>query len=356
MIKKKFTALLAVLLILCPWQAQAASPQQRPALRLDVRSEKQAVLIISDPQMTAATKEIRYDVNIGGYLFRLSWEVEELSGIPGYGSVMYLEASDNSRVEMGGVTYPDGLHVTSVLHPDDTTLELWMDFSRPGLELHGDESPRDISDKLREIDFTAFSDEAEVQGYFDEQPGTSGRYTAQQYYSKRKLGLVYVLEPPGYGFDRMRDFGRCAGLTREEFDRLYWTPETDNYLITQSTTTHNYSYGSENYSGGADTYDLMWFDEKGLVLGWRTLFVFETEEGALANFRIVETNPNVNMNLERCIGTDAIGQDGEFCNLWIYGDEYIEQLRASKATKALLMSALTAETTIVENHDGEGRP
>ena len=316
-----------------------------------------AVLIISDPQMTAATKEIRYDVNIGGYLFRLSWEVEELSGIPGYGSVMYLEASDNSRVEMGGATYPDGLHVTSVLHPDDTTLELWMDFSRPGLELRSEESPRDISDRLREIDFTAFSEEAQVQGNFDEQEGEPASYAKEQYYSKRKLGLVYVLEPPSYGFDIMRDFGRCAGLTREEFDRLYWTPETDNYLITQSTTTHSYAYGAESYSGDADTYELMWFDEKGLVVEYRVLFLFDSYEGALANFRNVETDPCVNELLERCIGTnDILGKEDVNWNLWIYNDAYIQQLRQGGVTKQRLLSALTAETTIVENHDGEGRP
>lgn len=345
-----------MILCLCTGQALAATPPQKPSLRLDVRSEKQAVLIISDPQMTTATGDIRYDVRIGGYQFRLTWEVEEHSGIPGNGSVMYFEASDNSRVYMGGTTYSDGAHITSVLRPNETTLELWMDFSRPGLSTSIDDSRRDLSGKLQEIDFTTFFDEAQVHGYFDEREGEPTSYAREQYYSKRKLGLVFVLEPPSYGFDRMRDFGTSVGLTQDEFDKLYFTPKTDNYIVLNATTTHSFQYLSESYSGDADTYELMWFDADGLPLGMHTLFVCQDEGASMANFRNVETDARIADLLDRWIGRIPPDENTAYQIVWIYNDEFIEMLRKNGVTKERQLNSLSADTKVIKNSDGEVRP
>lgn len=349
----KMAILLCFMLLLFRVKASAAS--QKPSVRLDVRSPKQAILIIEDQQLTQISQDVVYEFMVENYRFSLQWSRE--NGV--LGSLGYYEASDNSRVTLGA-GYSDGSLSYLAKQLNDTTLEIKFDLSKEGLDIRNDESPRDLSEKISEIDFTAFTEAAELRVQYDDKKNDFQKeeysYTYEEYYSKRMMGLTYVLELDSFGFDRNYDFGRCAGLSEQEVDLLYWTPQTDNYIITKYRTEHSFSYGKENYHGSADTYDLIWFDEKGILMGMHTLFAFEDESGYMANFRNVETCPSVGDNLDKCVGIIPEQEGETYRTFWIYDGEFIKQLRQNGATKERLLNDLASDTEIVENHSGEGRP
>lgn len=342
--RQSFLLVIALLICLCPWSVQAATATQKPSLRLDVRSDKQAVLIITDPNMTQAAQSIRYDVRIGGYKIRMNWDVVDAGAIQGGGSIGYHEPSDNSQAVMGPIEYPDGCIAVKAERLDDTTLELWLDLSRDGLDVRADESPRDLTHKLRNIDFTVLTDEAVLTAYYDEVPSPEYRYTAEDYRYRNKWGLVFVLNYPSYGFDIFHDFGRCAGLSWQEIEQLYLIPQTDNYLVTHQR------------QGTTDVYNIFCFDNQGLIVGRRELQMYDNDEDSFANFNKAQTDPNFAVRLERFVGFSTSNEGEKPCNLLIYSPYTIQELRDKRLIKSSLLTILPKDTKVIKNSDGEVQP
>ena len=334
----------ALLLCFCPFAVQAAVEAQKPSLRLDVRSEKQAVLIISDPNMAQAAKNIRYSVDIDSYKIRMSWDVVDVGAIQGSGSIGYFEPSDNSMAVMGPIEYPDGCIAVKAERVDDTTLELWLDLSRDGLDVRADESPRDLTHKLRNIDFTTLTGEAALTAYYDEAQSPEYLYTAEDYRYRNKWGLVFVLNYPSYGFDIFHDFGRCAGLSWQEIEQLYLIPQTDNYLITHQR------------QGTTDIYNIFCFDSQGLIVGRRELQMYDNENDSFAIFNKTQTDPNFAVRLERFVGFSTSNKGEKPCNLLIYSQYTIQELRDKHFTKSSLLTLLPKDAKVIKNTDGEVQP
>ena len=335
----------------------AFAEEAKPALRLDVRDDKQAILTITDPKLPELQQEVVYQVKIGSYEFKLTWRAEGAEDSnTSDGSLSYFESSDNS---IAGVErdYSDGQLAQYAERTAKDTLELQLDLTGPELPLRT-EGPRDVSGFLRDISFFELADTAELtvqyDGELNDYVNVDYSYQKDDYFYDRMKGLTFVIAPPATGFDIARDFGRVAGLTEDEMNVIYWTPETDNYLILKSRSEQTYEFRGESYRGMADVYDLVCYDENDLPVSMRQKYVFDDEGGYVAHFRNVETDPRYNQMLARCIGAAAEdNQNDKNITFVVMNEGVVETLVQSGATKSSTLAKLPADTQVVENH-GQG--
>lgn len=273
-----------------------AQTDEKPIVRLDIRSEKQAILTIRDKKLQTA-QETAYHIWIGDYNFQLRY----LPRIPDtYGELYYFDVAVNQGTYFAQ-KLTDGVILQQAKLTDEQTLTLMLDLTRVSEAITEAANP----EKLLELNFFELKQNMEFKVQYDGEKNnyqeTEYAYSANEFYYDKMKGLTFTIPPEALEmFDKDRDYGHVVGLTPSEAEQLFFTPDSPQYLITlEKNSRRSYSYLADDFEGTADVYTLYEFDEQGALLRIREKHVYDSQDAYLADFRNIETTPDLRMLLAK---------------------------------------------------------